>query len=218
MSGLDDPVLDRWITTWVRLRERRLSTVDGWPLVHVESSSRRTELVCVDPGETALRALLPHVAGVPDAMLTVVGHDLSAYRSMSLPADVRVDRDDETLMTATMPAPGSSPVPAPPDGLTATWEEDGPRIVHRLDDGGRVAAEATMAIDDGWVTFDGVETTPGFRRRGLGRHVISTMTRRAAGLGARHGVLAASADGRALYESLGWVVEREMLSLMGTEG
>lgn len=207
-----DPVAERWISTWIHLRERRTSTVDGWPLVHVEARSRRTELICVDPGVDAFRALLPHVADDRGAMLTVVGVDLGAYRAMPLADGVRVDRDDETLMTTSITP--SQPLPAP-DGLVGRFETDGPRTTYRLDDGERVAAEATMGIEDEWVTFDAVETTPAYRRRGLGRHVMTAMCARAAETGAAHGILAASADGRGLYEALGWTVERELLSLMG---
>ncbi len=214
MRRVDDVLLDRWISTWVHLRERRVTTIDRWPVVHVDSASRRTELVCADPGVAAVSALLPHVAGDDGAMLTVVGRDLTDYRTMALPPDVRVDRDDETLMSTLLRLRSA---PAAPDGLTGTFQIDGPRTTYRLDDGERVAAEATMAVEDGrWVTFDAVETTPAFRRRGLARHVMTTMCARAAAAGATHGVLVASADGRALYEALGWTVERELLSLMGT--
>lgn len=210
---MNDPVAERWISTWVHLRERESDLVDGWPLVHVGTSSRRTELICVDPGVPKFEALLPHVAGIGDAMLTVVGTDLTGYRALPLPDDVRVDRDDETLMTTTLV---SAAVPPAPDGLTATFETDGPRTTYRLDDGARVAVEGTMGIQDGWVTFDAVETTPAYRRRGLGRHAMTAMCARAAAEGqATHGILAASADGRALYEALGWQVERQLLSLMG---
>lgn len=73
-----------------------------------------------------------------------------------------------------------------------------------------------MAVLDDWATFDNVETTPDFQRQGLGRHVMAALTTQAMGRGATSGVLAASADGRGLYESLGWEPALEMLSLMGT--
>lgn len=209
---LDDPVAWRWLTTWTHLRQRRCTQVDGWPLVHVEAPSRRTELVVVDPGPQAFLDLTSHVAGDDRAMLTVVGPDLVAYRDLDLPHDVRVDRDDETLMTVRMP---TGAPPPPPPGLVASVEVDGPRTTYRLDDDRRLAAEGTMAVIDGWVTFDAVETTPAYRRRGLGRHVMQVLSSRATDAGAGQGVLAASAEGGTLYTSLGWTVERELLSIMG---
>ena len=181
--------------------------------MHVESTSRRTELICTDPSPATVRALLPHVAGDPEAMLTVAGLDLTACRRTAWGDGVRVDRDDETLMTAPLVAAGTLEVPA---GLREDIDTDGPRLTCRLFDSGRVAAEATMAVDDGWATFDRVETLPSHRRRGLGRHVMTVLCDRAARAGATHGILAASADGQGLYASLGWTVERQLFSLMGS--
>lgn len=183
-------------------------------MVHVESTSRRTELICADPTEATVRALLPQVLGDPTAMLTVVGADLSALRGTSWGAGIRVDRDDETLMGTDLVATEALELP---EGLREEVEIDGPRITCRLIDSERVAAEATMAVDGGWATFDRVETLPSHRRRGLGRHVMSVLSARAVADGATRGILAASADGRALYASLGWTVERQLLSLMGED-
>lgn len=195
------------------MRGLEISELDGWPLIHVRSASRRAELICAEPGVEAFRALLPHVAGYPTAMLTVVGADLSTYRAMTLPDDVRVDRDDETLMTAAIEPVA---VPVLPEGLVATWDLDALATRYCVEEGERVVSEAALGIDDGWATFDAVETAPSHRRRGLGRHVVSTLVAHAHQRGARQAVLAASADGRDLYESLGWTVKREMFSVMGS--
>jgi len=63
--------------------------------------------------------------------------------------------------------------------------------------------------------FDAVETSPGHRRLGLGRHVMTALTTWAVGQGATTGLLAASADGAGLYRSLGWDTALQMWSLMG---
>ena len=42
-------LVERWIATWVHARGLETSTVDGWPLVHVRSRTRETELICIDP-------------------------------------------------------------------------------------------------------------------------------------------------------------------------
>lgn len=211
-----DPVAERWIAGWVRLRGLRTSTVDGWPMVHVNSLSRRTELICTDPTVDVVRALLPHVAGDPEAMLTVVGADLADCREASWGAGVRVARDDETLMVTDFdPGLATARPPEVPLGLRVDTAIDGPRIICRLIDSERVAAEGTLAIDDGWATFDQVETLPTHRRRGLGRHVMTALSARAVAGGAARGILVASADGRALYESLGWTAERQLVSLIG---
>ena len=99
--------------------------------------------------------------------------------------------------------------------FTARWDIDEHRARYVLESGERVAAEGTIGILGEEATFDAVETTPAFQRRGLGRHVMATLTSYALESGVRRGVLAASAQGRLLYESLGWDPAYEMLSLMG---
>jgi GNAT superfamily N-acetyltransferase len=205
-------LVERWITTWAHVRGLETSIVDGWPLVHVRSRTRETELICIDPGPEAFADLFTHIAGDARAMLTVIADDVSPYTAVSLPPGVRVDRDDETLMTTTF-----APIDAPPldPQFTARWDIDDHRATYVLESGDRVAAEGTMGILGEDATFDAVETTPAFQRRGLGRHVMATLTAYALESGALRGVLAASAPGRLLYESLGWDPAHEMLSLMG---
>lgn len=194
------------------MRGLHLTEVDGWPMVHVESPTRRTELVCVDPGVEQFKALVPHIAGDTGAMLTVVGPDLAAYRAMKLPGAVRVDRDDETLMTTHL---ATTVVPDLPDDLIGSWDVEVQVVHYRVEEGRRVVSEGAMGLHDGWATFDSVETVPSHQRRGLGRHIMLALSAHAVEQGTKRAVLAASADGRVLYEALGWNVERELLSLMG---
>jgi GNAT superfamily N-acetyltransferase len=201
----------RWVRTWAHVRGLEVDQVDGWPLVHVLGPSRDTEIVCVDPGRAAFERLAEHVADDPRAMLTVFGRDLATYRASPLPPGLRVDRDDELFMTSTLV---SSPA-AVPDGFVARWLVDGPRAVYSLDDGERLAAEGTVGVLQTDAVFDAVETSPGHRRLGLGRHVMSALTAWAVEQGATTGLLAASADGARLYTSLGWDATLDMWSLMG---
>jgi GNAT superfamily N-acetyltransferase len=205
-------LVERWIATWAHARGLETSTVDGWPLVHVRSRTRETELICIDPGPASFAELFQHVAGDARGMLTVIASDASPYKALVLPQGVRVDRDDETLMTTTF-APTDAPALDPE--FTAWWDIDEHRARYVLESGERVAAEGTIGILGDDATFDAVETTPAFQRRGLGRHVMATLTAYALESGVSRGVLAASAQGRLLYESLGWNPAYEMLSLMG---
>lgn len=204
-------VFDDWVGTWLHLRGLAATNLDGWPLVPVGSVSRETELVCLDPGMDAFRSLCGHIAGDPRAMLTVAAQDVTAYRGI-VPAGTRVDRDDETLMSTTFAATSA---PAPPAGMMSRWDVQGNRITYCLETDQQIASHGSIAVLAGTATFDAVETTPAFQRRGLGSHVMQTLTAKAMTLGAERGVLAASDEGRRLYLSLGWTPELEMLSLMG---
>lgn len=208
----DRELIRQWITTWMSIRDISADEVDGWPLVRVASPTRETELVCVDPGVDELVALTRHIAGDPRAMLTVVASDVGPYLLAPLPDGVRVDRDDETLMSAILV---DAEIPRLEDEFTFRWAVDGSRTTYTVESGDRVAAEGAVGVLGAAATFDAVETTPAFQRRGLGRHVMAALTAQAMGRGATHGVLAASAEGRQLYTSLGWQPRLEMLSLMG---
>lgn len=70
-------------------------------------------------------------------------------------------------------------------------------------------APAPVAVPWGLsvAVVDQVETAPDQRRRGLGRLVMRRLTQAALDQGATVGVLDATADGQALYESLGWAAQ-----------
>lgn len=216
MVALPDVALDlglRWVAAWSHARDKSVAQVDGWPLVHVQEASRDTELVCVNPVPEVFGNLMRHVDGEPRAMLTVMAADIRPYVSLPLSAGLRVDRDDETLMSTTLRATG--PEPADPD-LRARWEIDDHRAAYVLESDGRVAAEGTVGILGLDAVFDAIETSPAFQRRGLARHVMAELTACAVGAGAVTGLLAATGEGRRLYEALGWAPALQMWSLMGT--
>ena len=99
-----EQLVEQWVAAWVHVRDLATTRRDGWPLVHVASPSRETEIVCVDPGVTHWHELTRHVAEDPRAMLTVMAHDVGPYLTARRRDGVRVDRDDETLMSATLDA------------------------------------------------------------------------------------------------------------------
>ncbi len=208
-----EQLVEQWVAAWVHVRDLATTQRDGWPLVHVAAPSRETEIVCVDPGVTHWHELTRRVAGDPGAMLTVMAHDVGPYLTARRRDGVRVDRDDETLMSATL---HDVPVPALPDGLTSRWDVEEHRATYTLESGDAVAATGTVGVLGRVAVFDEVETMPAYQRRGLGRHVMAVLTAQAHGRGATHGVLAASAQGRPLYAMLGWEARLEMLSVMGT--
>ena len=81
---------------------------------------------------------------------------------------------------------------------------------------GVFAARGQIAIPPGAATavVDQVETAADQRRKGLGRLVMRTLANAAAEAGAATGVLGASADGRALYTSLGWRTDSPLTGIV----
>ncbi|TDU89102.1 acetyltransferase (GNAT) family protein [Kribbella voronezhensis] len=96
--------------------------------------------------------------------------------------------------------------------------------VRVVDQAGVVAARGMVAVVGTDAVMHDIHTDPTHRRRGLGSVVMSTLSRRAAELGATTGLLMATADGVRLYERLGWlwratmVTGRSGVSAPGPEG
>lgn len=72
---------------------------------------------------------------------------------------------------------------------------------------GAVAASGHGAASGGFFAYDRIVTAAGHRRRQLGRAVMAALGEEAP-VGAAH-LLAATAMGRALYESIGWQVRSD---------
>jgi GNAT superfamily N-acetyltransferase len=94
---------------------------------------------------------------------------------------------------------------APPDGYLLEATE--PRliaIVRALAPGGELTAIGRVVRVGEFAIYDRIETDAAHRRRGLARAVMKKLEAIAHHAGATRGVLVATADGRRLYEALGW--------------
>ena len=69
---------------------------------------------------------------------------------------------------------------------------------------GELAAAGHLALDERFAIYDRIVTEPAHQRRGLGRAVMHALQALARAHGRHANVLVATAQGRALYESLGW--------------
>jgi GNAT superfamily N-acetyltransferase len=69
---------------------------------------------------------------------------------------------------------------------------------------GDVASIGRVAFTGEFAIYDRIETRKDHRRRGLATVVMHTLQRIAFARSRARGVLVATADGRALYEGLGW--------------
>ncbi|MFE2550178.1 GNAT family N-acetyltransferase [Streptomyces sp. NPDC059355] len=119
------------------------------------------------------------------------------------------------LMAAALPvAPTRAPVRIPAGYRMNTWTRDGvTRALVRTADGA-FAARAQIAVTGRTAVVDQVETDPAHQRRGLGRLVMDRLTEAAAQQGATAGVLGATPEGRALYETTGWRVLAPLTSAL----
>jgi GNAT superfamily N-acetyltransferase len=70
----------------------------------------------------------------------------------------------------------------------------------------QMAAIGRLALVGDLAIYDRIETHPGHRRLGIASAVVSALWRIARERGVRRGALVATADGRSLYQSLGWLL------------
>ncbi|MGK4585892.1 GNAT family N-acetyltransferase [Kitasatospora sp. HPMI-4] len=94
-----------------------------------------------------------------------------------------------------------------PDGYTATAETaDDVISVRILAADGELAARGQIGLTGAACVFDQIVTEKAHQRLGLGTVVMGTLTNAAIENGAATGILGATVQGRALYETLDWKV------------
>jgi GNAT superfamily N-acetyltransferase len=92
-----------------------------------------------------------------------------------------------------------------PEGYRLDLTEDLPiPIASVVTPNGEVASSGRIALIGDFVIYDRIETHPDHRRRGLGSAVMKALEEVGRTRGKTQGVLVATAEGKALYESLGW--------------
>ncbi|MBH1937926.1 GNAT family N-acetyltransferase [Streptomyces sp. AV19] len=195
------PVLARvWAAGWAASRGTPPPAEKPWGLyIEVGLPGHAGRHVVPHAAEAAVRAAAAS-ATVPDTWLKVPG-DPDTVGSW-LPVGWSVDKEDTGhLMAAVLHVTG----PEAPSGYTVSVTESGG--VTRVDvagPAGEPAARGQLAVVGDAAVFDRVGTEEAHRRRGLGTLVTRTLADRAVADGASFGVLGATDDGRALYETLGW--------------
>lgn len=93
-----------------------------------------------------------------------------------------------------------------PDGYSLDITEALPiSTVKILTPDRQTAAIGHICFADDFAIYDRIETKPGFRRHGFGSIIMNTLGIIAGNHGREKGILVATAEGKALYETLGWV-------------
>lgn len=199
-------LVESWAFGWAAARELPVEQLHGGWCVTVNDVSRRLEYVVSAPDREEFTSLVSLTEGHPDVWLTVFAtSSVDAYRRRA--PSLEVAADDEAFMASRLTTQ------AVPAGLLAAT--DGARTDVRFEESGRITAMGSVAVVEECAVFDRVETMPGYGRRGYGSQIMAGLTALAFDQGARHGVLAASADGQHLYRHLGWEVTAQMISLRG---
>jgi len=79
---------------------------------------------------------------------------------------------------------------------------------------GSLAARGVLGIHGTIAVYDQIVTEAQFGRRGLGSAIMAELGRLAVRRGATEWLLVATADGKALYERLGWTLRSDIVSVI----
>ncbi|WP_197705112.1 GNAT family N-acetyltransferase [Sphingobium cloacae] len=196
----DPHIVATWIRGWTMARGTPPPIADhggfrvdvGWPEQRVRYvfpgiSSAMKDLAAkiTEPW------ILVKACATPAAMRAA----LPARWSIQPPGFMMICRD---VMTGTR---------AMPDGYMVNVTRPSPvAVVEILAPDGTLAAIGRVVQVDAFAIYDRIETHGAHRRRGLGRAVMKSLESIAWQNGAKQGLLVATAEGRKLYEALGWEV------------
>lgn len=120
-------------------------------------------------------------------------------------------RDPMWLMAAGADMPAARPTP----DFTIEVDESAHRFEAVARDAeGSLAARGVLGIHGTVAVYDQIVTEPQFGRRGLGSAIMTELGRQAASRGVTERLLVATADGKALYERLGWTLRSDIISII----
>ncbi|WJY42597.1 GNAT family N-acetyltransferase [Streptomyces sp. P9-2B-2] len=189
-----------WVSGWAISRHRPTPVAKPWGLyVEVGRPDQIGRHVLPDAYELTVREAAASVA-VPHTWLKVPREPAEVARW--LPDGWVVDADEAGHLMATDLRVTR---PTAPEGYTVSVEtRDGVTYIQLHDMAGELAAQGQMAVLGEATVIDRVITEQAHRRRGLGAFVMRTLADRAVADGATLGVLGATDEGRALYETLDW--------------
>ncbi|WP_349307910.1 MULTISPECIES: GNAT family N-acetyltransferase [unclassified Streptomyces] len=189
-----------WVAGWVLSRETAPPVEEPWGLrVDVGLPNHVARHVLPDADETTVRKVAETV--------TTPGTWIKAFvppESMASWLTPDWTSGDAGFLMATDIRPSPTPTP---EGYELTTETRGAVIrASVLAADGSIAARGQIAPIGETAVIDQVTTDLAHQRRGLGSFVMRTLANVATEKGATTGVLGATVEGRALYESLGWSV------------
>ena len=195
----DPSVVHAWVQGWTIARETAAPvSVAGGYRVDVGWSQQRARYVFAACSEAMRRCAESIVE--PWVLLKVC--DRPEHARTLLPPRWTIERVGYMLTCSRPMAVRSRSVPG--EYSLASNEDAAVPIVRILTTQGQVAAIGRVAVAGNFAIYDRIETHADHRRRGLASAVMAELERAAMVRGATRGVLVGTADGRALYESLGW--------------
>ncbi|MCW2836898.1 MAG: GCN5-related N-acetyltransferase [Marmoricola sp.] len=198
-------IIDGWVDGWACSRgvPRAEPVPDGW-FLQSSSPEENGRIVLTRPSPERLREVVE--ADQPERRLVKFAGDPDVW----LPRFPRtwVPEPPGWFMTRTLrpTTPGQLP-----SGYSLEVESTSTLVRVRISDArNEVAAGGQLGAGSSYAVPDRIVTEAGHQRLGLGTVVMAELGNRALELGLGRAVLGATAEGRALYEGLGWQVVAPM--------
>ena len=189
-----------WVSGWVVLHGSPRTVAEPWGLrIEVGAPGHLVRHVLLDADDATIRALAGSVT-VPTT--SIKGFMESEELACLLTPDWTPDPPG-FLMTANLHA-GETRIAG--DYRLTVEHARGITCARVVTGDGSLAARGQVAVTGETCVFDQVDTAPEHRRRGLGSAVMTALTTSAIDQGTATGILNATAQGRALYETLSWKV------------
>jgi GNAT superfamily N-acetyltransferase len=200
----DDELLQTWISGWSACRGYEPHDDGRSTSVLLTDQQDQTEHFVFEPSVDEFLALAAETKQDPMRVLTVVTNRMQELIDAADPLSMRVTDRQQSLMRVDMHGQDVEDPRAPGDDFTLERSSDGAcrRVVVRS--GGELAARGSVSVVGDYAVYDRIVTEENFRRRGLGSYVMRALTAAVLEDDVTAGLLMASADGRALYEFLGW--------------
>jgi len=202
-ASADNALFRTWLSGWAVCRGYQPE--DHHSSVSVVRPDRdETEHFVFEPTTGLLAGLASETRQDPARVLTVATRRMDELLGEAHREGLRVTDRRQSLMRMEMHGQDVEDPLAPEDGITFERTRQGDcRHVTVLVDG-EAAARGSVTVVDDYAVYDRIETEERFRRRGMGTYVMRLLTAGVLEEEVTTGLLMASADGRALYEFLGW--------------
>ncbi|KNC17271.1 hypothetical protein AC792_14390 [Arthrobacter sp. RIT-PI-e] len=203
-ESADTDLFRTWLAGWAACRGYTPEDHDSSVSVLRPDRGEETEHFLVEPGTEVFRALAAETRQDPARVLTVATHRMLELVDEAGRLGLRVVDRRQSLMRMDMHGQDVEDPRAPEDGITVERTREGAcrHVTVHVD--GEVAARGSVSVVGEYAVYDRIETEERFRRRGLGTFVMRALTAGVLEEDITTGLLMASADGRALYEFLGW--------------
>jgi GNAT superfamily N-acetyltransferase len=200
----DAELLQTWITGWSACRGYEPRRDARSTSVLLTDQQDQTEHFLFEPTTGLFLELAAETRDDPTRVLTVVTNRMQELIDAAAPLRMRVTDRQQSLMSVDMDGQDVEDPRPPGDDFTLEREHSGAcrRVTVRAD--GELAAHGSVSVVAEHAVYDRIVTEDGYRRRGLGSFVMRALTAGVLEDDVTSGLLMASADGRALYEFLGW--------------